>query len=202
LLRKIHDAQSLPDILPFFASDVPELRATAVTTLSYLNQVEKCPQALALISDTDLNVRRATALSLGHLTDPEVISILCQALKSDTDWQVRRNAAKSLAIHADCAAILALETAVSDEHWQVRKFALQALQKIPDERVMPALIRALADEYSDVRKEAAIALGNLSNPAAMPALQQSLDDPDKEVTIFSQKAIQKIQTLLQNSQNG
>jgi HEAT repeat protein len=67
---------------------------------------------------------------------------------------------------------------------------------------MPALIRALADEYSDVRKEAAIALGNLSNPAAMPALQQSLDDPDKEVTIFAQKAIQKIQTLLQNSQNG
>jgi hypothetical protein len=36
----------------------------------------------------------------------------------------------------------------------------------------------------------------------MPALQQSLDDPDKEVTIFAQKAIQKIQTLLQNSPNG
>ncbi|MEM1311510.1 MAG: HEAT repeat domain-containing protein, partial [Cyanobacteria bacterium P01_H01_bin.153] len=32
LLRKIHDAQALPSVLPFFESDNPELREAAVTT--------------------------------------------------------------------------------------------------------------------------------------------------------------------------
>ncbi|MEL6222000.1 MAG: HEAT repeat domain-containing protein, partial [Cyanobacteria bacterium J06627_8] len=40
---------------------------------------------------------------------------------------------------------------------------------------------------------AAIALGNLGNPEVLPALQQTLDDPDRDVQIFSQRAIQKIQ---------
>ena len=40
LLRKIHDAQALPYVLPFFESEREELRETAITTLRYLNQVE------------------------------------------------------------------------------------------------------------------------------------------------------------------
>lgn len=45
LLRKIHDAQSLPYVLPFFESPDPALRESAVTTLRYLNQVERCQPA-------------------------------------------------------------------------------------------------------------------------------------------------------------
>jgi HEAT repeat protein len=35
LLRKIHDAQALPSVLPFFQSANPTLREAAVTTLRY-----------------------------------------------------------------------------------------------------------------------------------------------------------------------
>jgi HEAT repeat protein len=75
----------------------------------------------------------------------------------------------------------------------VRKFAIQVLQKTPDENLLPALIEALTDEYSDVRKEAAIALGNLGNANALNALKQALDDPDRDVSIYAQRAIDKIQ---------
>ncbi|WP_242054010.1 HEAT repeat domain-containing protein [Nostoc sp. FACHB-888] len=89
LLRKIHDIQSLPDILPFLESDNPELREAAITTLRYINQLEKFPQPLNLIFHESALVRRSAALTLGHLQDSEVIIILSQALTNDSDWQVR-----------------------------------------------------------------------------------------------------------------
>lgn len=193
LLRKIHDAQALPFIMPFFESENPELREAAVITLRYLNQVVRCEPALALAKDPNESVRRATALTLGHLTDAEVVPLLCELLTSDTDWQVRRNAAQSLDILADPAAITSLTKAMDDPEWQVRKFTARALQKIPDEQAMPALIKALADEYSDVRRDAATALGKLADANALPALQQTLNDPDMDVRIFSQRAIDAIQ---------
>jgi HEAT repeat protein len=80
----------------------------------------------------------------------------------------------------------------------VRKFAAKALQVIPDEHALSTLIQALTDEYSDVRKEAAIALGVLAHPAALNPLQQALDDPDRDVAIYSQRAIDAIQQVEQN----
>ncbi|MCC5612231.1 HEAT repeat domain-containing protein [Nostoc sp. CHAB 5834] len=55
-------------------------------------------------------------------------------------------------------------------------------------------MQALTAEYADVREEAIIALGNLAHPDVINPLQQALDDPDKEVSIQAQRAIQKIQT--------
>lgn len=201
LLRKIHDAQALPHLLPFFQSETAYLREAAVTTLSYLNQVERCQPALALMSDPDDNVRCAAALTLGHLADEEVVPLLGKALASDLNWQVRRNAAKSLRMHASASDIPALRTALEDEHWQVRKFAAQVLQDVADDSVLPALVKALSDESSDVRRDAAIALGNLGNPSALNALQQTLDDPDMDVCVYTKRAIQKLQSSVQETAN-
>ena len=66
------------------------------------------------------------------------------------------------------------------------------MQEVADESVILALIKCLTDEYSDIRRDAAIALGNIGNPDVLNALQQTLDDPDADVRIFSQKAIDKI----------
>jgi HEAT repeat protein len=205
LLRKIHDIQALPAILPFFQSADPGLRAAVMTTLRYLNQVDRCPPVFDLLADPEAAVRREVVLTLGHLSDEGVIAQLGQALTSDTDWQVRRNAAKSLAIQAHPEALPALAIALQDAHWQVRKFVLQALQKTPQttlsDDLLPdliqALIQALADEFSDVRKEATIAIGQLGNADALNALQQALDDPDREVCIYAQRAIDAIHTRAQ-----
>ena len=77
----------------------------------------------------------------------------------------------------------------------MRKFAARSLQEILDEQALPALITALADEMADVRKEAAIALGNLADPIALNALQQAADDPDRDVAIYTQRAIAKIHSV-------
>lgn len=202
LLRKIHDAQCLPYVMPFFESSIPELREAAITTLRYLNQVERCKPALALMSDPDEAVRRATTLTLAHLADDEVVPMLAQAVTDDPAWEVRRNAAKSLTTHANPSAIAALEKSAEDQHWQVRKFSLQALQKIATDRTLPLFIKALTDEYSDVRREGVIALRILNNPVALTPLQQALDDPDRDVCIFAQRAIQSIQDSIQETSNA
>ena len=184
LLRKIHDAQALPYIAPFFESKSPALREAAVVTLRYLNQVVRFEPALALASDESEEVRRSAILTLGHLSDEAVVPTLCQALTTDADWQVRRNAAQALDLQSTPAAIGALTSALEDEHWQVRKFTARALQRVADDTVIPSLVKALSDEYSDVRRDAAIALGNLGNPEVLSALKQTLDDPDRDVQIF------------------
>ena len=193
LLRKIHDAQALPYIMPFFESENSALREASIVTLRYLNQVVRCEPALKLAKDSNEEVRRSAILTLGHLSDDPVVPMLCEAIATDSDWQCRRNAAQALALHDSKDAIPALIEALEDDHWQVRKFTARALQKSANADVIPSLIKALSDEYSDVRRDAAIALGNLGNPAVLPALQQTLDDPDRDVQIFSQRAIQKIQ---------
>lgn len=202
LLRKIHDAQALPYVLPFFESENPVLREAAIVTLRYLNQVVRCEPALPLAKDIHDDVRRSAILTLGYLSDEPVVPILCDAIAHDTDWQVRRNAAQSLDLHATQTATPALIQAMEDDHWQVRKFTARALQKIANNEAIPNLIKALSDEYSDVRRDAAIALGNLGNPEVLPALQQTLDDPDRDVQIFSQRAIQKIQDQLTETSNA
>ncbi|MFO0128374.1 MAG: HEAT repeat domain-containing protein [Pseudanabaena sp.] len=153
------------------------------------------------MSDPDEAVRRATTLTLGHLADDEVVPMLAQAVTDDPDWEVRRNAAKSLTTHANPNAIAALEKAAEDQHWQVRKFSLQALQTIAAERTLPLFIKALTDEYSDVRREGVKALKILNNPVALTPLQQALDDPDRDVCIFAQRAIQSIQDSNQETSN-
>ena len=193
LLRKIHDAQALAYVLPFFESKSPALREASIVTLSYLNQVVRCEPALALAKDPVEEVRRSAMLTLGYLTDDAVVPLLCEAVTADPDWPVRRNAAQALNVHSTEAALPSLTKAMEDEHWQVRKFTACALQNIATQSTIPCLIKALSDEYSDVRKEAAIALGNLGNPDVISALKQTLDDPDRDVQIFSGRAIQQIQ---------
>ncbi|MBX2864726.1 MAG: HEAT repeat domain-containing protein [Leptolyngbyaceae cyanobacterium MAG.088] len=202
LLRKIHDAQALPYIMPFFESENPVLREASIVTLRYLNQVVRCEPALALAKDANEEVRRAAILTLGHLSDEAVVPMLCDAIANDPDWQVRRNSAQSLDLHATAEATAALTAAMADDHWQVRKFTARALQKVATDETIPALIKALSDEYSDVRRDSAIALGNLGNPEVLPALQQTLDDPDRDVQIFSQRAIKKIQDKLAETSNA
>lgn len=202
LLRKIHDAQALPYIAPFFESESPALREAAVVTLRYLNQVVKFEPALALASDESAPVRRSAILTLGHLSDEGVVPTLCSTLIADSDWQVRRNAAQALDLHATKEAIPALTSALADDHWQVRKFTARSLQKVADDTAIPNLVKALSDEYSDVRRDAAIALGNLGNPDVLSALKQTLDDPDRDVQIFSGKAIQQIQDKLAETTNA
>lgn len=196
LLRKIHDAQALPYVLPFFESASASLREASIVTLRYLNQVVRCEPALALASDPVEEVRRSAMLTLGHLTDEAVIPMLCEALTADPDWQVRRNAAQALALHTTDAALPALTKAMADDNWQVRKFTARALQAMATQATIPCLIKALSDEYSDVRRDAAIALGKIGHPDALSALQQTLDDPDRDVQIFSGRAIQAIQSQL------
>ena len=202
LLRKIHDAQALPYIAPFFDSESPALREAAVVTLRYLNQVVRYEPALALANDESEEVRRSAVLTLGHLNDEAVVPTLCSTLITDSDWQVRRNAAQAIDLHVAPEAIPALTSALADEHWQVRKFTARALQRVADDTTIPSLVKALSDEYSDVRRDAAIALGNLGNPDVLSALKQTLDDPDRDVQIFSGRAIQKIQDKLAETTNA
>ena len=192
LLRKIHDIQALPSIAPFLESSDDQLRFEAIITLRYLNQLTHFPPALVLASDPNVEVRKETMLTLAHLDEPEVLTLLMKAVTTDESWEVRRNAAQSLERKSDQLSSDALAQAIGDDHWQVRKFSLRALNPLVQVKHIPSIIPLLCDDYSDVRKEAALALGGASTEQSKAALQQGLNDSDIEVRIASQKSLAKI----------
>ena len=194
LLRKIHDVQALPSVAPFLESSEEILRKEAVTTLRYLNQLTHFPPALKLATDPSVNVRKEAMLTLAHLDEPDVLTVLHSSLLEDESWEVRRNAAQALERKSSPTSAESLGQAIRDEHWQVRKFALKALQSHVSETVLPTLIPLLCDDYSCVRKEAALALGSIHSEESKSALQQSLNDSDIEVRIASEKSLARLQS--------
>ena len=194
LLRKIHDVQAPPFVAPFLESSKEILRKEAVTTLRYLNQLTHFPPALKLATDSSVDVRKETMLTLAHLDEPDVLTTLHSSLLDDESWEVRRNAAQALERKSSSSSAESLGQAIRDEHWQVRKFALKALQAHVSESVLTTLIPLLCDDFSDVRKEAALALGSIPSEESKSALQQSLNDSDIEVRIASEKSLARLQS--------
>ena len=134
----------------------------------------------AALRDSDAEVRRAAANSLGQLEDKRAVPGLISALRDD-DAQVRREAAWALGELGDKRALDGLATALKDPDAEVRHKAAWALGELNDESAAPALAAALRDSDVDVRKTAAWALGELDLQTAPPALIDALKDSNPDV---------------------
>lgn len=127
------------------------------------------PLIVALIKDSDEEVRWKAAAALGKLNDESAVDALIAALK-DKSWAVRRNATIALGDIGDEKGYEPLLSSINDKDWHVRKYAAIALGKIGDERAINPLVNALNDEDSDVRWKSIIALGKIGTPAVKPLL--------------------------------
>jgi HEAT repeat protein len=133
---------------------------------------------IALLSESQPQVRAYAAEALGSMKSERVISPLI-ALLDDNDSYVRRTAAASLGRTGSYQAIEPLVGALHDPARNVASTAARALAKIKHPTVIPHLIKALFDTTLKVTGAAAGALGELGAMEAIPPLIQCLEQlPD------------------------
>jgi HEAT repeat protein len=181
--------------------------------------VEALTQTLA---DKDADVREATAIALGSMSDRRAIGPLVLALKDATSG-VRRIAAAALSRIDENwssspearAAVEELKPALYDRDPNVRNFVGQLLvnlgaaepESVPEPDVgdvsassaekrrklaVSLFLAILCDQDRDLRQAAAEALGRLGERRAEPALVRALRDPDSTVQSAAQQALQAL----------
>lgn len=143
-------------------------------TGSVTRQVEAL---IAALKDSDIEVRRVAAHSLGELEDKRAVPGLVAAMR-DSDAEVRKMSAWSLGQLEDRSAALALAAALRDSDANVRATSAWALGQLDLKTAPQALLDAMSDRDPEVRKSALNALSQMEDPRAVPALRALLGDSD------------------------
>ena len=112
------------------ADSSPLVRREAVLAWSSLLRQDGAAPVVALVTDTDLSVRRAAAQAVGRFREASARAALEELVVSDADAAVRRNAAWALGRIGDAASRTALTTAASDSSSLVRMTAKAALRQL------------------------------------------------------------------------
>jgi hypothetical protein len=118
---------------------------------------------------------------------------LISAAVKDPNPHVRRLAAAALGATGSARAVEPLCNALlNDQSIGVRRTAGDALSDIGDVAAQPAICRALRDSNKLVRWRAARFLSDVGTQDALPFLEQAADDPEFEVRLEIESAIQRI----------
>lgn len=140
---------------------------------------------MAVLNDSNPNVRSGAARALGKIGDTRALGSLVFRLRYDSDVEVRKSAVWALHMGGAQSVGPLIEALQDADEW-VRFGAVIVLAKIGDLAVEP-LIDALQDAKPLVRANAAETLGRIGDYRAAEALSQSLNDLDE--TVWQQAAI-------------
>lgn len=158
------------------------------------NIVEEIPEALKItletMDDPDWRIRYA---ALDRL-DPtfEHIDILNKALDDDRS-SIRRLATMYLGMIEEPEVLPYLYKALKDQAANVRRTAGDCLSDLGFKEAMPEMITSLQDDNRIVRWRAAMFLYELGDESAIPALEEALDEPEFEVRLQINMALERIQ---------
>lgn len=142
------------------------------------------------MKDDDWHRRLAAVQILSTLENP--VSLLALAIK-DASPQVRRLAAAALGTTGSAEAVAPLaEALINDQSIGVRRTAGDALSDIGDVSAQAAVCCALSDPNKLVRWRAARFLSDVGTEEALSFLEAAADDPEFEVRLEIEAAIQRI----------
>jgi HEAT repeat protein len=165
---------------------------------------------VALVGDTDSEVRSSAAEVLGNIGDARAVVGLIEALNDTAEGRygslVCGDAAEALEKIGTPEALEAVQAwrekeflrllvaLAGDADSDVRHDAADALGHMSDARAVEGLLAALAgDADSKVRSNAAYALGRISDARAVDGLLMALaGDADSDVRSFAAHALRKI----------
>jgi HEAT repeat protein/CHAT domain-containing protein len=130
------------------------------------------------LKDTDAQMRRSAARTLGWLDSPLALEPLVAALR-DGDACVRRLAIQSLERIGSTEVSDSLLPCLKDKDQEVRAAAVRALGHLCARTAVRPLTELLADEQEPaVRALAAVALGRIGDPVVVEPLTTLLSSPD------------------------
>ncbi len=173
------------------ATEIASLIADALGESQQQQRFKKSPDAItADLASDDWHKRLTAVQEIG--TSEDAVSFLITAL-TDTQPQVRRLAAAALGASGSTRAVAPLAKALlEDNSVAVRRTAGDALSDLGDASAQLAMCEALSDSNKLVRWRAARFLFDLGTEQALPSLQQAVDDPEFEVRLEVQAAIERI----------
>lgn len=155
--------------------------------------VEEVPEELQItlktLDDPDWRIRYA---ALDRL-DPtyEHIVILNKALDDDRS-SIRRLATMYLGYIEEPEVLPSLYKALKDQAANVRRTAGDCLSDLGFKEAMPEMIKTLKDDNRIVRWRAAMFLYELGDESAVPALESASEDPEFEVRLQINMALERI----------
>lgn len=168
------------------------VRQTALDALINLSKNEDTdiPRFISiLMSDPDVNVRRAAAQILGQVDAPAIFEKLFQYLK-DEDWWVRETIAETLSRIKDERIFPAAVELLSSPDPSLRRYAIEIIVGLKDPRGLVPLIKMLKDPDWWVRERAVSALGTLGTAKIVPILANLLSI--KELSYITAEALGEI----------
>ncbi|ELK46700.1 conserved virulence factor C family protein [Halobacillus sp. BAB-2008] len=158
------------------------------------NPVEKHPSeskiALETLDDADWKVRYAALDRMEPTADD--YEVLDKALDDDKA-SIRRLATAYLGMIEEVETLPYLYKALQDTSVTVRRTAGDCLSDLGFKEAMPPMIESLSDANRLVRWRAAMFLYELGDESALPALKQAADDPEFEVKMQINMAIERIE---------
>ena len=139
-------------------------------------------QMIAALDDSEAQVRKRAAWSLGEREDRRAVERLIRALQ-DPDPEVRAMASWALGEIKDRRALQPLQAALKDSDVRDREMAAMALGELEDRRAVPALTGLLDDPAMDVRSAAVWALGEIGGQQAWQHVIEALADSGAAVRL-------------------
>ena len=181
-----------------------QVRNAAMVALGRCNSADltlDISQLKQRLTDPDLEIRKATALSIGQAGIRALIPELVQMMKGETESHkdARRAATQGLGELADETTTNALIEAMNNDenHVEIRRDASRALGKIGTDKAVTVLVEKLtalheAQITRGFRLDAIKALGEAKNSKAVSLLELILQDQDAEIHFQAAAALFEI----------
>lgn len=196
-------------------------RADAAESLGLMRSREAVEPLIALMNDTEPEVRIRAARALGLIRGTTSIRPLVRALADPSRWSAIRVAEILISVGAEAAdellaafeglprlgrisaldvlgrirshrAVGLMKRCLDDPDADIRARAAHALGLVGDASAAGDLIKALADRAWPVRAMAAKGLGRIGDPAAIPHLRQAMRDREWWVRANSGEALRAL----------
>jgi HEAT repeat protein len=177
ILRQI-GSQHVAPIIALLKDDDPDVRIFASDILGATNNYMAVhPLCVAMLHDSEVNVRYQAAVSLGELGKPEATEALNNALGSD-DW-VNFAVIEALMKIGDDGSITALMRALDKSSELVASIIIDALGGLGHIRAVPVLVKYLDKSAPALRNKILKAIVNIMGSKGLTLLS------DEERSSFS-----------------
>ncbi len=194
---------------------IARIRLNTVGNLAARKGPETVTLIAPLVSDPDLEVRKAVVQALTGSQDKQAVGALVSALR-DADRGIRWRAAKALesvgwqpasdeqsvwraiaqaefvkAADFGAVAVEPLIAELEDPHSPSRRDVIESLGEIGDVRAIKPLLAAVSDPDPNIRVAAVDALKGVRDPEIVASLINALKDPIKHVRAVASAALGK-----------
>lgn len=160
-------------------------------------------QVRALVADANPAVRRAAAMLLADIRDPQAVKLLTARLEGEQAGEVREAIYQALGLLREPALWDQLVTGLAEPDWRVAAAAASALAQVAEKNATDEGRRDLAvealkakyaacegDQLAGLREALLSAMGALKDKRLAPLMTAALKDPAATVRLSAVKGLQ------------